>query len=474
MMTTPPEIRRAQTRTLTLLCAGQILGGVSTGTSLALAGVAGAKLSGSETFAGLPGTATTLGAAAVALPLAAAARRRGRRPALAGGFFVASVGALLAALAIDLHIFALFLVAMAMCGCGGAVSLQARFAATDLSAPGSAGRDLSLVVWMTTVGAVIGPSITGVGADLAHLLGIADLAGPFVIGAGTFLLAGTVLAAGLRPDPLLIAHTRTPAAPRQASSRLGEVWRTVRASAASRNGFVALLSTHAVMVGAMSLTPVHLAHGGATLNIIGLSVSAHLAGMYALSPLMGLAADRFGRVPLMLAGQAVLLASCVVGLCFAGTEHHGAGTRAGLVVAMALVGLGWSATTVAASTLLSESVPDRTRLGAHGLADSSMGLAAAVAGALAGVVVGVFGYGALMIVVGVGVLATAGYLLLDRTGQADRERADTMPEPYVAETCVAETCVAETDAAGPHREDPHNEGPCKRGEGCKEWDSSRR
>lgn len=112
----------------------------------------------------------------------------------------------------------------------------------------------------------------------------------------------------------------------------------------------------------MSLTPVHLAHGGATLNIIGLSVSAHLAGMYALSPLMGLAADRFGRVPLMLAGQAVLLASCVVGLCFAGTEHHGAGTRAGLVVAMALVGLGWSATTVAASTLLSERArPDAAR-----------------------------------------------------------------------------------------------------------------
>ncbi len=270
---------------------------------------------------------------------------------------------------------------------------------------------------MTTIGAVIGPSITGVGADLADLLGIAELAGPFVIGAAAFALAGAVLGAGLRPDPLLVAHSRSGVEPDRSGPGLREVWRTVRASAERRNGFVALLSAHAVMVGTMSLTPVHLAHGGASLNIIGLSVSAHLAGMYALSPLMGLASDRLGRVPLMLTGQVIMLSSCVVGLSFAGGGHHSTGTQSGLVVAMTLVGLGWSATTAAASALLSESVPDDARLGAQGLADSSMGLAAAGAGALAGVVVGVSGYGVLMVVVGAGVLTTAGYLLLDRAGR---------------------------------------------------------
>ena len=50
------------------------------------------------------------------------------------------------------------------------------------------------------------------------------------------------------------------------------------------------------MVAVMAMTPVHLLHHGASLTIIGLTISLHVAGMFALSPVFGILADRVGRV----------------------------------------------------------------------------------------------------------------------------------------------------------------------------------
>ena len=72
----------------------------------------------------------------------------------------------------------------------------------------------------------------------------------------------------------------------------------------------AVITAHAVMVAVMSMTPVHLARlaqgshfahaghasdlhtGPGTFVVIGLVISLHIAGMYALSPAMGHLADR--------------------------------------------------------------------------------------------------------------------------------------------------------------------------------------
>ncbi|MDL9937544.1 MFS transporter [Gordonia sp. ABSL1-1] len=381
------DLARVRLRTLILLCAAQILGGLSMGASLALGSILGEELSGSGSLAGVPTTVLTLGAAAAGLPLAALAQRRGRRPALATGLLIAACGAVVVAVAVDTRWFLLLLIGMAGVGAGTAVGLQARFAATDLSAPTTRGRDLSLVVWMTMVGAVAGPALIPAGARVAAALGLDDLAGPFLIGAAGSLLAAGVLIVGLRPDPLHLAgSTRESADDTTWADVVSGIRRTPRARAA----VATVVSAHAVMIAVMALTPVHLHHGGASLTIVGLSISAHLAGMYFLAPVMGVSADRFGRVQTILAGQAILVIACLVGFL-------GADSRPGLVAALILLGVGWSASTVAAAALLTESVDVAIRTRAQGFSDTVMSLAGAVAGAVAGVVVGAFGYPVLVL-----------------------------------------------------------------------------
>jgi predicted MFS family arabinose efflux permease len=74
-----------------------------------------------------------------------------------------------------------------------------------------------------------------------------------------------------------------------------------------------------------------------------------------------------------------------------------------------ILGLGWSATIVAGSTLLTGSVPLPLRASAQGLSDFAMGLAGAAAAALAGVIVHAWGYPLLTLVAAV---ATVPLLLL--------------------------------------------------------------
>jgi MFS family permease len=57
-----------------------------------------------------------------------------------------------------------------------------------------------------------------------------------------------------------------------------------------------------------------------------------------------------------------------------------------------ILGLGWSASMVAGSTLLTEAIPVELRPAAQGLSDLIMGLAGATAGALSGLIVELWGY----------------------------------------------------------------------------------
>jgi MFS family permease len=113
--------------------------------------------------------------------------------------------------------------------------------------------------------------------------------------------------------------------------------------------------------------------------------------MYAFAPLIGWLTDRLGRRPIIVASIALLLAACAV----AGSAGY---DSARLGAGLMLVGLGWSCTMVAGSTLLSESVPLELRASAQGMSDLTMGLAGALAGALSGLVVSAWGYPVLALV----------------------------------------------------------------------------
>ncbi|MYS80992.1 MFS transporter [Embleya scabrispora] len=390
----PERVDRSalQQRTVRVLIAAQVVGGVGMGSALTVGGLLAEDLSGSKSWSGLATTAITLGAAVFAIPMSRAASRHGRRVALTVGWGLATAAAGGVILAAVLEWFPLLIAALLVLGAGTAANLQSRYAATDLADDAGRAKALSIVVWSTTVGAVLGPNLNEPGAVVARALGLPELSGPFLFSVVSFAGAGGILWAALRPDPLLLARIdlgdRQP--PR---GNLRGALAVVRRAPRAMLGLATMAFGHVVMVSVMAMTPVHMKDHGTALTLIGLTISLHVAGMYALSPVVGWAADRFGRIPVILGGQFVLLVAVFV----AGTSGHSTWrTMVGLV----LLGLGWSCSLVAGSALLAESVPAGERPGVQGVSDLLMNLAGAAGGAASGSVLGLAGYGGLNLVAG--------------------------------------------------------------------------
>lgn len=375
-----------QKRVVRVLVAGQVLGGVGMGATLSLGALLAADLSGSSAWSGMAATMSTLGAAFVAVPLARLAQARGRRISLATGSLLAGCGAILAIVAAALGTFPLLLLALMLLGAGSATNLQARFAATDLAGSRFKARDLSIVVWSTTIGAVLGPNLFGPGEALGAVLGLPALTGAFAFSLLATVAASVVYAIGLRPDPLLTALAARPVSLTPRLRRGGLA--IIRANPLARYAVVVVALSHATMVALMSMAPVHLRDHGATLTIVGLTISLHVAGMYALSPVFGWLADRVGRLPVILAGQAMLFAALTI-------AWLGDGSQGAMAVCLIFLGLGWSASVVAASALVAEAVDVHDRSSLQGFSDLSMNGAGALAGALAGPVLTLAGYSGL-------------------------------------------------------------------------------
>jgi MFS family permease len=386
------KVEKVQRRTIWTLVFAQSLGGLGITIGIAVAALLAEDISGSEKLAGLAQTMQVLGAAIASFLLAHLMGKRGRRPGLMLGYVLGASGAALCVLAGVIDSFTTLLVGATLIGATTAANALSRYAATDLAKPAHRARSLSLVVWATTIGAVAGPNLTGWAGRLAVDVGLPTLTGPFVIGVVGMGLAAAVIGVFMRPDPLLVA--REAALARGAGVvRTGTHWSRVTTVVRERTGVAAgaaaLALAHAVMVSVMVMTPIHMHHGGATLEIIGVVISGHVLGMFAFAPLVGIATDKLGRPAMLMWGAIVLFGS----LFLAGTSPAGASWRIG--IALFLLGLGWSFCTVAASTLLSESAPLDARTDVQGAADLVMGLTAAAAGALAGVIVGSLGYGVL-------------------------------------------------------------------------------
>ncbi|MFF4247112.1 MFS transporter [Streptomyces sp. NPDC001822] len=384
---TAADLPALQRRTSAVLIGSQILGGLGVAVGIALAPVLAADVSVSEALSGLAPTASVAGTALLSLPLAALMASRGRRPGLVLAYLVGSAGALLVVTAAVVGSFPLLLLGMAGFGAGSSANLQARFAAADLAEPDRRGRAIATVIWATTIGSVLGPNIAAPASHVFRDTFVPETAGPFAWASGIFLVTGVLVAVLLRPDPLLTARALAPQDTASAANRsLRAGVAAVRASPMARLALVTVAVSHTAMVSIMVMTPVHLGHHGADIQLIGLVISGHIAGMYAFSPVMGRLADRAGRLAVI--GLAAGLLCCAALL--AGTSGGGhARTAAGLFV----LGLGWSAGLVAGSALLTDSVPQAARAAVQGLSDLTMNTAAGVGGALAGVIVSRLGYG---------------------------------------------------------------------------------
>lgn len=394
------EIARVQRRTVRVLAAGQVLGGIAFGATVSLGALLAADLSGQEALSGLATASVTLGASLCAIPLARLAARRGRRVALTLGNLFALVGIAVVITAASLRLFPLLIVGVILIGAGNAGNLQSRFAATDLADTGRRGRDLGTVVWATTVGAVAGPLLLTPGEAVGELLGMPQLTGSYAFSIVAQIAAFVLYLTALRPDPLLTAQRLA----QSGEARREHIVETDRPVAA-RYAIFAVAGSHVVMASVMAMTPIHLAHlapDHVTL-VVGTTIALHVFGMYGLSPVFGVLADRVGRIATIMLGQALLAASLVLAAVAPDAQ-------VAVVVALFLLGAGWSAATVAGAALLTESTLTALRPRRQGISDTVMTFSAAVGAVLAGLVLARIGYGglalvALVIVVAVTVLA---------------------------------------------------------------------
>lgn len=386
------HLAAVQRRTLRVLFATQIISGVGIGIGASVGALLAADLAGVG-VSGLAPSSVVVGAALLALPATAIVRRRGRRPSLAAAYLAGTLGSIVIVTAAMQGVIPLLFAGFFLFGGATAASFQARYAAVDLAPPKLGGRHLSAIVWATTIGAIAGPNLAAFAGATLDDYGVPTLAGPFVFSALLFALAALVLTLLMRPDPAILARRAaapsTATAPPMHQAGMRAALGVVASHPHARLGMAAVAVGHLVMVGVMAMTPVHIRGAGHdaahTLRIVGVVISLHVAGMYAFSPVIGWLTDRFGRRPVILTGIALLITACALA---ASAGHH----QARLAVGLMILGLGWSCTMVAGSTLLSESVPVDLRASAQGLSDLTMGLAGASAGALSGVVVYAWGF----------------------------------------------------------------------------------
>ena len=377
-----------QRRTVKVLAAGQALGGFGLGATFSVGALLAVELSGSPAWSGAAATLSTLGAAAVAMPLANLAYRRGRRIALASGAFLAILGATLMIAATYTRLFPVEIAALLLLGAGSAVSLQARFAAADIPTGKPKGKDLSIVVWATTLGAVIGPNLIAPGEALGLWLGMPHLAGPFIFTIIAQLSSTLVFWFGLRPDPLIVARDIAGLPEKRSNPGIAGALVVIRQHPIAGFSVLTIALSHMVMVSVMAMTPAHLDSEGHSLAEVGFTISLHIAGMYAFAPIFGNLSDRLGAKRVIAIGQMIFLVSL-------GISGFGQSDFTAVVIGLFLLGLGWSATTVAASALLSESLDTGDRSKVQGFSDSLMNLSGAFGGAIAGTILTLYTVGGL-------------------------------------------------------------------------------
>lgn len=389
------QAHEAQRRAVRVLAIGQFFNGLAVAIGVAMAPLAAARLSGSALIGGLASSCMVTGTAISALPLARMASRYGRRLALTIGFGLAAFGTAIAVIAASAHAWLPLLAGILVSGAGSAASYATRYAATDLAEPSRRGSALALVVWPTTGGVVLGPNLLAPAERLSAAIGLAPLAGPFVIAGFGFAMSTALVFIWLRPDPLLLARSMaSTASPGEAApdGGLPGTRRPLAAMLASpriRWCIYALAAGHAVMIALMVMAPVNMQEHMFPLSMIGMVVSGHLFGMYAFSPAVGWLTDRYGAPSLLLAGLVTMAVAALLSLA------AGAGHPLLMAVSLFLLGVGWSSDVVAGSALLTNVAPITDRPVVQGVSDLAMDLGGALAGLTAGLVVSALSFGAL-------------------------------------------------------------------------------
>ncbi|MFE0734725.1 MFS transporter [Streptomyces sp. NPDC058855] len=366
-----PEQRRA----LTVLGIAQTLGGAGMAAGITVGALLAQDLLGSTGLAGLPAALYTAGAAFGAAGLGRVGQRFGRRPALALGNGIAALGSAGVVAGAATRWPVLLLTALFVYGAGTVTGLLARYAGADLAPPERRGRAAGTVLLAMTLGAVVGPNLTGPTGDLADTWGLPRLTGPFLLATVAYVAAALVLVVWLRPDPLPPAPPRAPGAARSGRPAPGVI-----------TGATVMITAQLVMIAVMTMTPVHMADHGHTTQAVGPVIALHVGAMFLPSPLSGLLADRIGGRRVAAAAGAVLLSAGLL------ASLAPPASVPLLACALVLLGAGWNMALLGGTAMLTDAAPAENRAAVQGLADVGTSVAGATGGMASGLVMGGGGY----------------------------------------------------------------------------------
>ncbi|MBB3129879.1 MFS family permease [Paenibacillus rhizosphaerae] len=388
----PERQRQLYKRTMLIVIISQIFGGAGLAAGVTVGALLAQDMLGSDSYAGIPSALITLGSAAAALIVGRLSQRLGRRTGLAAGFLTGGLGAIGVVVAALISNLALLFISLLLYGAGTATNLQARYAGTDLALPTQRAKAISAAMVFTTFGAVAGPNLVNMTGRFATSIGFPALSGPFMLAAAAFIVAGVVLLIFLRPDPLVVAKAMAEA--QQADESLnGAQNARVKEAGVHKPGIIVgttvMVLTQIVMVAIMTMTPVHMKHHGHGLGQVGIVIGIHVAAMYLPSLITGILVDKYGRTLMSYAsGVTLLLAGLLAALAPGDSMIL-------LVLALALLGLGWNFGLISGTAAIVDATTPLTRAKTQGAVDVLIALAGASGGALSGMVVAQSSYSTL-------------------------------------------------------------------------------
>ncbi|MFS0891184.1 MFS transporter [Peribacillus frigoritolerans] len=369
-------------KTLRILILSQIFGGAGLGAGITVGALLAQDMLGTENAAGIPTALFTLGSAGAALLIGRSSQRFGRRAGLAGGFLAGGLGAIGVIIAALTNSIPFLFISLFIYGAGTASNLQARYAGTDLATDKQRATAASMAMVSTTLGAVVGPNLVNRMGEFADSIGVPTLAGPFILSAAAFIIAGLFILILLRPDPLVVSTAIANAKKKGDSVQTGT---NLKNATINKKGVVVgaliMILTQFVMAAIMTMTPIHMGHHGHGLGEVGLVIGFHIAAMYLPSPLTGILVDKLGRITMAVASGATLLTSGLV------AAFAPVGSMPLLTLALVLLGLGWNFGLISGTALIIDSTHPSVRAKTQGSVDVLFALSGAAGGGVSGMVV---------------------------------------------------------------------------------------
>lgn len=379
----PEKQQQLYKKTLLIVVISQIFGGAGLAAGITVGALLARDMLGTDSVTGLPTALFTLGSAGAALLVGRLSQAYGRRTGLATGFLAGGVGAIGVIIAAMTNSVLLLFLSLLIYGAGSATNLQARYAGTDLASSKQRAKAVSIAMVSTTFGAVAGPNLVDVMGNFAISIGIPALAGPFILAAAAYTLAGLILFVLLRPDPFIVA--KAIAVAQQSTGHLPLEEDADVPLVKKRRGVVAAASvmviTQFVMTAIMTMTPIHMGNYGFGLNAVGLVIGFHIGAMFLPSLVTGMLVDKIGRSTMAIASAITLLAAGFL------AAMGPADSMAVLVTALVLLGLGWNFGLISGTAILVDATPPTTRAKTQGAVDVGIALSGAVGGGLSGIIV---------------------------------------------------------------------------------------